>query len=147
MEDFLQYDFIGAPIHVEPTGTIGHGEGYNGGYSLRNRAKMLEITQKFSWKDEIAAGNISLAECETKEPCLKFEDQWFYHKLKEMKASLPSQEVASRFAVETIWSENPLGYHHIDLWQPDKLDQVAAWCPEYKLATQLTLRQNELPTG
>jgi Protein of unknown function (DUF5672) len=45
VDDYLQYDFIGAPI------ANGMGQGYNGGLSLRNRNKMLQIVRKHSWEE------------------------------------------------------------------------------------------------
>ena len=136
VDDFLEYDFVGAPIDVPKDPPNGHGEGYNGGFSLRNRTMMLDIVNRFSWQEEKDAGKISQAGCVTQEPCLKFEDQWFYHKMKDMsEARLPTQEVASHFAVETIWYDKPLGYHQVERWNSDKMDKVAEWCPEYALAT------------
>ncbi|TVY82983.1 hypothetical protein LSUE1_G003131 [Lachnellula suecica] len=136
MDDFLQYDFVGAPIDVPVGGTAGHGEGFNGGLSLRNRSMTLDIVNKFSWQGEKDEGKINQDPCVTKVPCLKFEDQWFYSKMKEIEGvSLPSQDVAATFAVETVWYDNPLGYHQVQRWNADKMDQVAQWCPEYKMAT------------
>jgi len=132
IEHFLQYDFIGAPIGP------GHGQGFNGGLSLRNRSMILDITRRFSWAGEREQMKFSSLEaCVTNWPCLKFEDQWFYHKMKEigMKASLPSKEVAMKFSVETIWAERPLGYHQVDRWSAEHMDEVAAWCPEYTMVT------------
>jgi hypothetical protein len=146
VDDFLEYDFVGAPIDVPKNPPNGHGEGYNGGFSLRNRTMMLEIVNKFSWQGEKDAGKISQAGCVTQEPCLKFEDQWFYHKMKEMpNARLPTQEVASHFAVETIWYDKPMGYHQVERWNSDKMDKVAEWCPEYALATTDLLVKHPTP--
>lgn len=75
---------MGTLIDVPVGGPSGHGEGYNGGLSLRNRSMILDIVNRFSWETERAEGKISQVGCVTKEPCLKFEDQWFYHKMKEM---------------------------------------------------------------
>ena len=136
VDDFVEYDFVGAPIDVPNDPPNGHGEGYNGGFSLRNRSMILDIVNTFSWQAEKDAGEISQAPCVTQEPCLKFEDQWFYHKMKDMpEARLPTQEVASTFAVETVWFDTPLGYHQVERWNSDKMDKVAQWCPEYALAT------------
>lgn len=145
MDDFLQYDFVGAPIDVPVEGNAGHGEGYNGGLSLRNRSMILDIVKRYSWKGEKAEGKIFQEGCVTKAPCLKFEDQWFYHKMKEIPgAHLPSKEVASTFAVETVWYDTPLGYHQVERWNSDRMDQVARWCPEYKMANaDLVLRQDQ----
>lgn len=136
IDDFLEYDFVGAPIDVPAQGNSGHGEGLNGGLSLRNRTMILDIVSESSWKTEMDDGTISQEGCVTKKPCLKFEDQWFYHKMKEIPGSrLPTKEVAATFAVETVWYDRPLGYHQVERWNADKMEQVAAWCPEYKMAT------------
>ena len=135
MESFLEYDFVGAPIDVPLEGNAGHGEGYNGGLSLRNRTMILDIIKKYSCMGEKAEGKIVQDACVTKAPCLKFEDQWYYSKMKGMGARLPSKEVAATFAVETIWYDTPLGYHQVDRWNADNIDKVVEWCPEYKIAT------------
>jgi Protein of unknown function (DUF5672) len=45
VDDYLQYDMIGAPI------ADGAGQGYHGGLSLRNRKKMLQIVRKNNWEE------------------------------------------------------------------------------------------------
>lgn len=45
VDDYLQYDMIGAPI------AFGMGQGYNGGLSLRSRQKMLDIVMKHNWEE------------------------------------------------------------------------------------------------
>jgi hypothetical protein len=45
VDDYLQYDMIGAPI------ASGMGQGYNGGLSLRSRKKMLDIVRKHNWEE------------------------------------------------------------------------------------------------
>ncbi len=129
VDDFLQYDFVGAPIDPQ------YGEGYNGGLSLRNRSMILEIIHNSDWRDEF-----DKAENKQKQD-VEFEDQWFYSKMKELPARgrpaarLPSEEVAKTFSVETVWYDKPLGYHQVQRWQPDKMDQVDNWCPENRIAT------------
>jgi hypothetical protein len=65
MEDFLEYDFIGAPIDPD----LGFGEGFNGGLSLRNRSLMLDIVTTWNWKAEKEVGD------NENDPRFKFEDQ------------------------------------------------------------------------
>ncbi|KAI4121983.1 MAG: hypothetical protein LQ338_006053 [Usnochroma carphineum] len=121
VDDFLEYDFIGAPIK------IADGHNYNGGLSIRNREKMLEVLQHF-----------------TRPANGQFEDQWFAERLRalpakpngEPAANLPSIEVASQFSVESIWKEKPFGMHQISRWHPDKLNELKSWCPEYQLAIE-----------
>ena len=61
VEDFFEYDFVGAPIakHL--------GEGYNGGLSLRKRSRMLKILDEHNWEKEQKEGD-------------RFEDRWFYNR-------------------------------------------------------------------
>lgn len=57
VEDFFEYDFVGAPIapHL--------GAGMNGGLSLRKRETILRILYEWDW--EVDKGS-------------RFEDRWFY---------------------------------------------------------------------
>ncbi|KAM4068027.1 putative formate dehydrogenase protein [Hirsutella rhossiliensis] len=116
IDDFLQYDFIGAPISPE------FGVGYNGGLSIRNPKLFLNITRDASF-DTSGIG---------------FEDQWFYTESKAREANgvnLPDEAVAKTFAVETIYYETPLGYHQPTRWQPDHIEAIEQYCPEVKMLT------------
>ncbi|KAL8757028.1 MAG: hypothetical protein Q9184_004319 [Pyrenodesmia sp. 2 TL-2023] len=121
VDDFLEYDFIGAPIK------IANGHNYNGGLSIRNREKMLEVLQHF-----------------TRPANGQFEDQWFAERLRALPpkpdgspaANLPSIEVASQFSVESIWAEKPFGMHQVSRWHADKLEELKSWCPEYQIAIE-----------
>ncbi|KAL8832620.1 MAG: hypothetical protein Q9170_004820 [Blastenia crenularia] len=123
VEDFLQYDFIGAPIDRA------YGTGMNGGLSLRNRERMLEVLDHFNY-----TGN--------PDDESKFEDQWFIHKMEKLPtgphsepgANLPTPEVAARFSVESIWHDQPFGLHQVSRWQTSHQKELEAWCPEYLLA-------------
>lgn len=124
VEDFLKYDFVGAPIDKK------YGSGFNGGLSLRNRKMFLDITTQSSWKQDVAdAGAKAIGNIE-------FEDQWFYKKVKEYPgSSLPTEDVSKTFSVETIWQDKPLGYHQVTRWQKDRIKDVDSWCPEHRLAS------------
>jgi hypothetical protein len=61
VEDFFQYDMIGAPIAKDL------GKGYNGGLSLRKRSTMLRVLDNWDWE-------------KTKKEGDRFEDQWFYNR-------------------------------------------------------------------
>lgn len=118
IDEFLEYDFIGAPFNV--TG----GFSYNGGLSLRSRRMMLEISS--SATHPIGG---------------QFEDQWFVEKMRELPrkasgepgANLPGFQVAKHFSTETIWEERPFGVHQVSRWHPEKLDDLKTWCPEYAM--------------
>ncbi|KAJ4423779.1 hypothetical protein N0V82_001517 [Gnomoniopsis sp. IMI 355080] len=111
VEDYFQYDFVGAPI--DPV----YGQGYNGGLSIRNPRLFLQVTREV---DYASSGQ-------------EFEDQFFYAELKKRGAEMPQEEVAKTFAVETIYYETPLGYHQPQRWQAEKMSDIAQWCPEVSM--------------
>lgn len=148
VEDFFEYDFVGAPIRE------GMGPGMNGGLSLRKRETMLRIVNEFEWEK---VGN----------PGRKFEDMWFYdrfvlyfspmiHEFTDTFRSLleirqreidepwrrpenvseiriPDMEVARMFSVESIDFPHPLGVHQVGRFLDAK--SLDDWCPEYKLCS------------
>ncbi|RDL39734.1 uncharacterized protein BP5553_04074 [Venustampulla echinocandica] len=134
VEDFLEYDFVGAPIDD----ARGMGMGYNGGLSIRNRTKCLEITNSYDWQVERhgdgSQGNVD------------YEDQWFSKKMRELPkqldgrpgANLPPADIAMKFSVETMWYDKPLGYHQPNVWQNDHMAEIHKWCPEYRMCTTET---------
>jgi len=92
IEDFLQYDFIGAPIANIP-GCM------NGGLSIRNPEKMYIICNDLPYEGMSVHGN---------------EDIYFCNRLRFYSGNLPTKEVAQKFSVETIFGLGSLGYHAID---------------------------------
>lgn len=132
VEDFLPYSYVGAPIDRY------YGRGFNGGLSLRNRTMLLDILAANNWWDEFTSPEFRARE-DIDLRNLDSEDQWFYWKMLEMApetgVNLPGDDVAKMFAVETVWYDTPLGYHQVERWQGPRLEEVEAWCPEYKLAT------------
>ncbi|KAL8949191.1 MAG: hypothetical protein Q9222_004686 [Ikaeria aurantiellina] len=123
VEDFLQYDFVGAPIDRA------YGNGMNGGLSLRNRERVLEVLDRFNFTGD-------------PEDESRFEDQWFIHKMEKLPlgphnepgANLPTPEMAARFSVESIWHDQPFGLHQVSRWQASHQKELQEWCPEYLLA-------------
>lgn len=59
VDDYFQYDFVGAPI------AAGLGKGYNGGLSLRKRSTIMKVLEEWDWE-------------KTKTKEVRFEDQWYY---------------------------------------------------------------------
>ncbi|PSR81260.1 hypothetical protein BD289DRAFT_336307, partial [Coniella lustricola] len=116
VDDFAEYDLIGAPINPQ------YGIGFNGGLSLRNPKAMLDIIR---------------------DPASNSESE---HKHDKRDSStppppqppppppavrLPTIEVAKQFAVETIWNNQPLGYHQPFRWlTPTQKIAAINWCPE-----------------
>lgn len=149
VDDFAEWDLIGAPISSQ------FGVGFNGGLSLRNPKRILELVRDPERNDfarVLAAneayldalwqegedeggegGRKAVEEADKQIPNWeRFEDQWFFVKLGEMpEAKLPPLEIARQFAVETVWEEAPLGYHQPFRWlSPAQKLKVMEWCPE-----------------
>lgn len=117
VEDFFDYDFIGA-YHPWVPGA------YNGGLSLRNVALARKVVSMYNIADDVAEG--------TKDGW--YEDVWFCRKMKDLGGRFPTIEVASEFSVDLIWAERPLGFHGINKTvQIDRADQIYEWCPEAAL--------------
>jgi hypothetical protein len=98
IDEFLQYDYVGAPWVVKWFGMdIG-----NGGLSLRNVKKMYDITNKFPRLASTIIGN----------RYLEIEDIYFSYYLTYVEGSkLPTVEVAKTFSVETIYHDDTCGMH------------------------------------
>lgn len=132
VDDFLEYDFIGAPVRE------GLGAGYNGGLSIRNVPMILDI---IGWADRSTWAQ-DRKEKKKGGPNVDYEDQWYYGKMLEREAHFPGPEVAGQFAVETIWAEHPLGYHQASVWQAGSMKEILEWCPEYKMCTSETYKNH-----
>ncbi|KAI8909848.1 hypothetical protein DFJ77DRAFT_107495 [Powellomyces hirtus] len=119
-ENFLQYAFVGAPIDPK------FGTGYNGGLSLRHIPTMLRAISTFKWSDTRL-----------------FEDQWFAKAIPKLTdppaPPLPTTEEARLFSVETIWADQPMGYHQAKRWNAARMPEIIRWCPEITLAGEGTL--------
>lgn len=130
VDDFLEWDFIAAPMHNTQ-------KLYNGGLSLRNRTMMMEILANpaNNWETEEAAGTWTLGG----------EDIWFSRKMDLMGAHLPDFNMAVTFACQHTWhiskSKEPLGYHKVHKVAAKQLPEIAEWCPEIALAAPGLLRQ------
>jgi hypothetical protein len=148
VDDFLEYDMVGAPIGAF------WGEGFNGGLSLRNRELILDIlkianwttekdlySQKVkAWKEQLKAEGKEVPDSDTMPNvvAVDMEDQWYYQKMKALGGKFPPEEIARTFAVETIDYDWPLGYHQVQRYYGGKADRMAhidKWCPEHHLCT------------
>lgn len=98
IEEFFEYDFIGAPLKHIPFPTM------NGGFSLRSKEAMIKCINETQYDYEVH-GN---------------EDIYFCDQLKKLGGKLPTQEVASKFSVETIYGLGSLGYHAIEKWHTEE---------------------------
>lgn len=87
IEDFYEYDYIGAPYDYFPY--VG-----NGGLSLRNPKIMMQICLNYNWKRDCG------------------EDLHFTKIMAEHNiGKLAPLEVAKKFSVESIFELGTLGYH------------------------------------
>ena len=138
IDDFLKYDFIGAPITGEdPDAEVGDFMGVGGTLSLRNRNAMVNVAWKTSWtrsasKYRDADGVIRKA----------FEHEWFWDLMTMTPivvkdttwATLPTLEVASFFAMGDIWADEPFGYDGALAKHEDREVGILKWCPEYGIS-------------
>jgi hypothetical protein len=121
VDDFLEWDYIGAPVSPYLGGL-----GWNGGLSLRNPKLCLEILN--------GPNNNFQALWDEGHSDAFAEDRFFYLRMSELPhAKLPDPEVAKKFSVETIWYEWPVGYHGPRLWHKDRLADIWKYCPEVEL--------------
>ena len=104
-DEFLKYDYIGAPWFQTMNGIE---LGFNGGFSLRNVNKMIEITSSCPPLYYGARmGKSSVVKH-------KFNEDVYYSYWAtsgKISISIPSKEEAKRFSVETIYNDDPLGMH------------------------------------
>jgi len=125
INDYLQYDIIGAPIQD----LAGWGLGFNGGLSLRNLDKTMQIVRNNNWAAEVkdskekGLDGVPVLPTGTNDinaifpghgnsPRIQYEDQWFFKKFMELPgAILPPLNVSKTFSVESIPYDTPFGYH------------------------------------
>lgn len=91
IEEFLEYDYVGAPWKFQE-------HGGNGGLSIRNPHAMFACIHKQQWNPKL--GN---------------EDVYFSNLLKDMpEFNLAPREVCSKFSCESIFQLGTIGVHAID---------------------------------
>jgi hypothetical protein len=94
IEEFLEYDYVGAPwIHALVNQRSAPGPVGNGGLSLRRKSAMMRILRDHRRDSQIP------------------EDQFFSTFLYRDGYRLPSLEQASRFSTETIFQPASIGLH------------------------------------
>lgn len=119
VDDYFNYDFVGAPVIPM------YGGGMNGGLSYRNVSLSRQVVAKWDIRKDF----------ENDVPHANTEDQWFWMRMGELGGRMPTEEVARTFAVETMWEDMPFGYHAVSKWYGNRLPEVERWCPEWKLTT------------
>lgn len=122
IEDFMEYDFIGAPVNTTinnflhfyflPKGYyVNYKNFMNGGLSFRKKSSMIKALQKYPWDGKMT------------------EDVWLCMALYKLGGKLPTKEEARKFSFESERLEAiPWGIH-----KPRKeIDKLNKICPEVK---------------
>jgi len=132
IDEYLEWDFIGAPLN--DTRQV-----FNGGLSLRNRQMTLDILKSRDWWTD---WNTKDAEYEG-----HGEDYWMSVLMRERGAHLPSIQEALTFSKQLPWHfevpGDPIGYHrvHRQLRRDKKaIPKIRERCPEIDLAGTGKLR-------
>lgn len=99
IDDFLNYDYIGAPWILKYFNMLDVG---NGGFSLRNVEKMLAIILKHGHE---------IIPLPLDDPLRPYEDIYFAYWAIQDGLCLPSVEQAKSFSVETLYHDDPCGMH------------------------------------
>lgn len=92
IEEFLMYDYCGAPWTFQQ-------HGGNGGLSLRNVQKMIDVIEEFPYQGASVHG---------------YEDVYFSNHIDKVGGKLAPREVNAKFSCEAIFSLGTFGYHAID---------------------------------
>ena len=102
IDEFMEYDFIGAPIYHIPFPAM------NGGFSLRNPRAMLQCLDFREWSS--VHGNEDISYC---------------HILESINGNLPTKEIATKFSVESLFSLGSFGIHQIHSYlSPQQCNQI-----------------------
>lgn len=88
IEEYLQYDFCGAPIKWLPNMM-------NGGLSIRSTKAMMKVINSIDYDGDA-------------------EDLFFCKSLYQLSGFMPTINEAMKFSVETIYYETPIGIHAPD---------------------------------
>lgn len=133
LNDFLEWDWIGAPWLPDAQ------YGGNGGLSLRKVSSILAVLEN----NRRPVGDPAL------------EDLWLASQLRSLPGTkLPDATISKGFSVESVWDDQPLGYHvgwmgvhHEQIWDTEEqLNHIFKYCPEVKMILGMKLA-NDKPVG
>lgn len=110
IQDFFQYDYVGAPWNNDRFGGVG-----NGGLSLRRKSKMLEIMDTVTY-------------------CGEPEDIYFCNNIL-VHMHRPTMEEAKRFSVEEVFYPTSFGCHQP--WSRGFDTELLAAYPEIRTLFEL----------
>ena len=118
IDDYLEYDYIGAPW-AKGSGICGPLKVGNSGFCLRKPRKMLEIIQKYGNPMGFTAN-----------------DNYFTFYNFKNKNNVPSVDVAKTFGVESLFFNDPCGFHK-------------PWISEFPVGEfeRILAKRHVIPTG
>ena len=105
------YGYIGAPIKHEID--VGKKSAQNGGFSFRKKSLMIKAIKTKKRNENTFP-----------------EDMWFSVLKKDITNPAPF-DIANSFSIETIFNEQPFGFHKIWEYNND-LNKLYPTCPEIK---------------
>ena len=112
INNFLQYDYVGAPWKNNNNKLVG-----NGGLSLRKKSKMIEIIDNY---------NNSF--------CMN-EDVFFSNSCPIVKMNIPNSDEARKFSSEQIWDPESFGIHKA--WASTDISTIKKTFPEVETLVNL----------
>ncbi|RFU31477.1 hypothetical protein B7463_g4889, partial [Scytalidium lignicola] len=130
LNDWLHWDWVGAPWGAAIQW------GGNGGLSLRNIPKILQVLEK----EKRTVGHPEL------------EDLWLTTRVKDLEgAQMPNATISKHFSVESVWDDSPMGYHigwlgvhHPQIWDnEDQVNHILKYCPEIKMILGMKLEMDK----
>ena len=95
VEDFLEYDYVGAPWRKDQPWNLPDFSGGNGGISLRSKPKLIQALKRVPWKGAA-------------------EDIYFVHSLARIGSKVAPRDVCMKFATESVFSPDPFAVHKIE---------------------------------
>ena len=129
LDDWLEYDWAGAPRHV------GDRFAGNGGLTLRRVSMMRKI---LSFQNRV---NDTIP-----------EDEWYGRRLTHIPGSkVATGDMEAHFSVEQAYYEKPLGYHVLghmpeEIWKDRKRRrEILEYCPELSLIVEMKLEVERCP--
>jgi len=117
IDDFLEYDFIGAPFSKQADDTpnsVG-----NGGLSLRTKKIMLDIISKFPY-NTVQMNSSTLTYMKNSNLTYPPEDVYFSKCIQEnFIGHVADWNIASLFSSESVYNENSMGGHKFWISNPN----------------------------
>ena len=101
IEEFLEYDYVGAPWPIDKIHNNPDLSGGNGGLSLRRKSAILQSLRSYQRAPQIP------------------EDIFFVNALYRLKCNIAPREVCKKFSIERIYHDNPLGMHAPHKWMDE----------------------------